>query len=68
MASITPLQINEVLTTFGITHSVTRSSDLAMPEHEGVPIRWTGPLDWTTKLDYWIDLSPNFRRCMQTYY
>ena len=51
MASITPSQINEVLTTFGITHTVTRSLDLAMPEHESVPIHWTRPLDWTTKLN-----------------
>ena len=24
--------------------------------HLGVTIRWTGPLDWTSGLDYWTDL------------
>ena len=31
-------------------------------EIRGVPIRWTGPLDWTTGLDYWTDPTYNNKR------
>ena len=34
---------------------------------KGVTIHWTGPLDWTTGLDYWTHLDDRDRSALHNY-